>query len=750
MKLILRSFQFVAVLLILALAISSAIGELLAQEFDLNSAELSFNYQSDFLWRFARDARYESGVIYILMPNGLQLYSGGVDFVSPSLISKIPLGSDCDNIELHDHTAICTSRKGVVRLVDVLDPYQMRAHGEIELGDTLFDYASNGDVGYAACGFRGLFAVSQSETGSMSIASVHDEAVHVVAVVPRQDKLYVADDYNGLFIYDLADPLDPDLVDVRFFSRPVNDISFNGEILYVAYGDSGVVSFALGADGTLDRLTSYPTPVSALKVDAFESVVATVDLFGTIYLFDADSSAPRYVAEKRRVSDRVQFVRKNDRDYVLLPDRFGNVDIVSVDHGIEPDLVWQYPGSRIVRDVAVVDGRVFISGSEDDLVIWQAADDGAPTLVSRVTSTSGFGAVESLDSLVLASEAGSDGKSYTHVIQALRPCCIAQDIKSLFAYGDLIEVKASHVDSGQIDIIAYGADGTSLVRIQRVDEEGEIFYPIVAYTDVPSRGTLTAAEWAYGYLYTASVKGAEGMIYDGSEIGRGAVLPVVGEFAIPGKINVLEVFDDVCYLGGSFGLSVCRMDGFGIGEEIERLLPGTPFINIAFDWQDSTMFAALGGSGVAVFDVRDISMPTLLAQQPTLGVAERVDAQGGILAVADHYSVMLFSYRLIRDDGRLLPQAFSLEQNYPNPFNGETRIEFSIPGSSDGRFVNLDIFNILGEMTATLVAQPLSAGAYSLAWNGVDRSGGHAASGVYFYRLSVNGVSQTKKLVFLK
>lgn len=89
-----------------------------------------------------------------------------------------------------------------------------------------------------------------------------------------------------------------------------------------------------------------------------------------------------------------------------------------------------------------------------------------------------------------------------------------------------------------------------------------------------------------------------------------------------------------------------------------------------------------------------------------------------------------------------IPYEYYLEQNYPNPFNPSTTIEFSIPEQS---FVDLEIFNNLGEKVTTLVSEELNAGNYKYEWNAKKLS-----SGIYYYKLTVNDFSQTKKLILLK
>ncbi|MFH2037496.1 MAG: M6 family metalloprotease domain-containing protein [Candidatus Zixiibacteriota bacterium] len=100
---------------------------------------------------------------------------------------------------------------------------------------------------------------------------------------------------------------------------------------------------------------------------------------------------------------------------------------------------------------------------------------------------------------------------------------------------------------------------------------------------------------------------------------------------------------------------------------------------------------------------------------------------------------------------KFLPKSFSLEQNYPNPFNPTTTINYSISaqGSSLQKTI-LSIFNILGQEVNVLVNESQAPGNYSVVWDGDDKSGRKVASGIYFYRLSRDNESVTRKMVLLK
>jgi hypothetical protein len=87
-------------------------------------------------------------------------------------------------------------------------------------------------------------------------------------------------------------------------------------------------------------------------------------------------------------------------------------------------------------------------------------------------------------------------------------------------------------------------------------------------------------------------------------------------------------------------------------------------------------------------------------------------------------------------------------QNYPNPFNPSTKIKFQIPlnkGGERGLSVRLIVYDILGREAATLVNEQLTPGTYEVEWGG-----GNYPSGIYFYKLLTESVSETKKMILLK
>jgi flagellar hook assembly protein FlgD len=101
---------------------------------------------------------------------------------------------------------------------------------------------------------------------------------------------------------------------------------------------------------------------------------------------------------------------------------------------------------------------------------------------------------------------------------------------------------------------------------------------------------------------------------------------------------------------------------------------------------------------------------------------------------------------VVNTAGKILPTSYGLSQNYPNPFNATTQISFSMV--DNGR-VGLKIYNIAGQLVKEY-DQFMSAGYRSITWDGTNVKGDKVASGVYFYKLDVNGFSEIKKMTLLK
>jgi hypothetical protein len=115
---------------------------------------------------------------------------------------------------------------------------------------------------------------------------------------------------------------------------------------------------------------------------------------------------------------------------------------------------------------------------------------------------------------------------------------------------------------------------------------------------------------------------------------------------------------------------------------------------------------------------------------------------GGISAVEANCGVNITPATGLEPINSNVVNDYKLEQNYPNPFNPVTKISFAIPKTG---FVTLKVYDVLGREVASLVNTNKLAGSYI-----VDFDASNLSSGIYFYKLEVNGFVDTKKMMVIK
>jgi hypothetical protein len=101
-----------------------------------------------------------------------------------------------------------------------------------------------------------------------------------------------------------------------------------------------------------------------------------------------------------------------------------------------------------------------------------------------------------------------------------------------------------------------------------------------------------------------------------------------------------------------------------------------------------------------------------------------------------------FAYGGIEPEDVFLASDFELFQNYPNPFNPATEIKFSL---ADDSKVNLSVYNTNGQLVRTLVEGKTEKGLHIVTFDASELN-----SGMYLYKLDVNGNAQTRKMIMLK
>ena len=101
----------------------------------------------------------------------------------------------------------------------------------------------------------------------------------------------------------------------------------------------------------------------------------------------------------------------------------------------------------------------------------------------------------------------------------------------------------------------------------------------------------------------------------------------------------------------------------------------------------------------------------------------------------------------IRKNFDYIPTDYFLKQNYPNPFNPITTVRYELPEDS---FVDVTVYDMLGNVVNNLVNTNQSSGHKSVQWNATNNQGEPVSAGVYLYKIQAGDFVDTKKMILLK
>ena len=141
----------------------------------------------------------------------------------------------------------------------------------------------------------------------------------------------------------------------------------------------------------------------------------------------------------------------------------------------------------------------------------------------------------------------------------------------------------------------------------------------------------------------------------------------------------------------------------------------------------------------------------------TIGFRFRMKSDGGVVGDGIYLDDFAIYYAEIisgNDSKEFQKISSTLQQNYPNPFFIEsesrsnlTNISFSI---SENSLVDIQIFNIKGQLVKSYDLGKMEIGTHYISWNGKDENNQIVASGVYLYKLSTKNSVLQKKMMLIK
>ena len=123
------------------------------------------------------------------------------------------------------------------------------------------------------------------------------------------------------------------------------------------------------------------------------------------------------------------------------------------------------------------------------------------------------------------------------------------------------------------------------------------------------------------------------------------------------------------------------------------------------------------------------------------------DYQAGHLII-DDFTVTRYDPVSIDETAMLTPASLTLLPAYPNPFNPEVTLSFQVNEAEES--IQIQIFDIQGQLIDTPVQNAYAAGAYSVTWAGTNQYGEPIPSGIYLVKLSNSHESLFQRVTLLR
>ena len=155
-----------------------------------------------------------------------------------------------------------------------------------------------------------------------------------------------------------------------------------------------------------------------------------------------------------------------------------------------------------------------------------------------------------------------------------------------------------------------------------------------------------------------------------------------------------------------------------------------------FAFMDFDVIGEVGSSSDIYFTRFDVN------ETEASGGFNVVDSDPPRLGIAKTGENETVTRRLQINVGQTLLEKLALYPNNPNPFSASTLIQYDLPKDTH---VNIQVYNVKGQLIEELVNGIESAGRKQIEWNAKDRN-----SGIYFYRLSTEDKTIIKKMVLMR
>ena len=682
---------------------------------------------------------------------------GEIVLISPPKGDDLPdadgthLFPDGTDLYLAGDHALMGDFRGIVHIVDISDPANMRKVAEVRTPGPALDIKIAGDL--AVIGVQefeatfGLLILDISDPANPVELSRFDQeswqGVHNLFL--HGDRLYLAHGLNpGLSIVDISDPTAPLVAGFwqheGDFSNVVHDVFIRDRLAVVSDLFSGLVLLDLTDPDAPTMLAALPFAEGIHSAWAEGDYVYCNQEFGgweqRLYVVDiADPRQPQVVhsfgsgppPQGPILGPHNPWVHNGLLYWAYYDAGLRVFDLIDPARPVEigyhtyPGFAWSVQphddGLLYVADGAV--GIEAFRLNEPAFTIRAVAVD--PPVAIR-------GRHRSVD--IEATVAPSPRRVTGHIAQVGIRLNGEATVQPLRAEGRTF--------TGSLPLPPDLPTGRHRLHVELVDDRGQMYPYNLSYDLYPERDLEIYAETL-----------AEGWSLERGETVRFArrqALILSGNF-----VSIFEArtpFDPTGYAALRFAFRPDAVEDF-------------PTNRLGVNIGGPTVKLGLGGGDSLAVDLADKRWQIVEIPLSTFGVSDadppfKIDSVRiagylkGVAYIADLTLVAAtppIDTAVHEAQVNARPAAFNLAQNFPNPFNQATVIRIDLETRAE---MELAVYNIAGQKVATLAQGPYPSGTYTFTWQGRSTHGAELASGVYCYRLRANGREQTRKLILLR
>lgn len=678
-------------------------------------------------------------------PPGL-LVADITDAAAPEVVSFLEMENYTINgLAVYQNYVYVANGDDGLQVVDVSNPAAPAIVGNWSgslsfVSDVIFFDPYNGDY-LCVIGSGGLRVLDISvptspvEIGSLSMSIDFNAGGMAIA----GSTLYIANGMHGFSIVSLANRSSPVLQNTVPTSGVAGDVVVYLGVAYVAVGRAGVSAVDVSYPPTAHVSWTFDTPGFAKGLVLLGS-----------YLLVADDANGLTVIDRRIGFQPLHRTLEGPGLAHAIAVKGGHAFIATWHHGIQVADIRNYAGvghldTANAYSVFVRGDYAYVGDSEAGLKVVDISDPSRPATIGSVARQYYWANYVTVAGDYVYWDDSSDGMIIADIRNPSNPTIVSHlDLRPSNG-PDFIAVQGDY---------AYVPRGTYGLQVIDISDKAR---PLpVRLVDTPGSAMGLVIDGDYAYL--ADEDGGLQIV----DISNPATATIVGN--LPTTLNAYEIHRNqhMIYVMEAYSFNDTRIEAFDIS------IPGQPTRQESISSAAPSRVIGFSGPFVCVQYENSLldytGLANVLMSDPVIEPDHLVPyyVSGGTIVGSLIY---LASY----DDGlRIFPVScdatyaspvpdpgapratagVTITSLHPNPFNPEVQVAFELPAS--GTAV-LEVHDLQGRQVQSRPLGHLDAGRHVATWNGVDRAGRRAASGVYFVRLrSAGAVSPSRKVVMLE